>query len=390
MSVEVITENFIQKLVHYRRELHEYPELSLQEFETTKRIIRWLEDAGIPVLDYGLETGVIAEIKGKKTGPTIAIRADIDALPITEEAVSDFASKNKGVMHACGHDFHTAAIIGTALLLQEKKEELAGTVRLIFQPAEEIAQGAKIIDESGALSGVSAIFGMHNKPDLPVGTIGIRSGALMASADRFEIEIVGLGGHAGIPNATIDPIVVAAQIITGLQNIISRNTNSFHNAVLSVTQIHAGNAWNVIPEKAFLEGTVRTFQKVERKNIPQLMERTAKGIAAAYGAEIDFRWFPYIPVVENASEFEALATSSALELGYQVVKAKQVAGGEDFAFYQTKIPGFFVWMGVDGTYDWHHPKFYLNEEALEYAATYFANLALQTLSNWAIKAEKFE
>ena len=245
-----------EKLVSYRRELHENPELSLKEFETTKRIRRWLEDAGITILNYPLEVGIIAEVKGDLPGPTIALRADIDALPIVEQTDVPFVSKNEGVMHACGHDFHTSSIIGSAILLQERKAELKGTVRIIFQPAEEVAQGAKLIGEAGALEGVEAIFGMHNKPDLPVGTIGLRDGALMASVDRFEIDIIGVGGHAGIPNNSIDPVVIASQVVLGLQTIVSRNLSAFDNVVISVTRLQAGNTWNVIPEKAELEGTV--------------------------------------------------------------------------------------------------------------------------------------
>ena len=200
---------FYEKLVAYRRELHAHPELSAKEFATTERIRYWLTEEGVTILDFPLETGLIAEIVGALPGPTIALRADIDALPVKEATGLPFASETEGLMHACGHDFHTASMIGAAILLQGKKASLKGTVRFIFQPAEEIAQGAKWVEESGALKEVSAIFGMHNKPDLPVGTIGIREGGLMASADRFELEIHGVGGHAGIPDSTIDPIVIA-------------------------------------------------------------------------------------------------------------------------------------------------------------------------------------
>lgn len=371
-----------KKLVSFRRELHEHPELSLQEYETTKRIRRWLEQAGISVLEYDLKVGVVAEITGGQPGPTIALRADIDALPIKEETGLPFASTNEGVMHACGHDFHTASIIGAAILLQERRNELKGNVRIIFQPAEEISQGAVLIEKAGVLAGVEAIFGMHNKPDLPVGTIGVREGALMASVDRFEIEITGVGGHAGIPNNTIDPIVVTGQMISALQTIVSRNLSSFHNAVISITQVHAGNTWNVIPEKAELEGTVRTFQNEARQVIPDLMKRTVEGIASTYGAKADFHWYPYMPVVDNSPRFTKIAEETAHKLGYEVVEASQSQAGEDFAFYQTKLPGFFVWMGVDGPKEWHHPSFTLKEEALLVAADYFANLSINVLNQW--------
>ena len=372
----------LTKLISYRRELHENPELSLQEYETTKRIRRWLEEAGITILDFPLEVGVIAEITGGQPGPTIALRADIDALPIEEATGLPFSSKNNGVMHACGHDFHTSSILGAAILLQERRNEIKGKVRIIFQPAEENSQGAILVEKAGALNEVEAIFGMHNKPELPVGTIGVREGSLMASVDRFEIDVNGVGGHAGIPNNSIDPIVIASQIITGLQTIVSRNLSAFQNAVISVTQIHAGNTWNVIPEKAVMEGTVRTFQHEARQVIPKLMKRTAEGIASSFGAKVDFRWFPYIPVVDNSPSFTRIVTEAAVELGYQVVEAEQSAGGEDFSVYQQKIPGFFVWMGVDGPKEWHHPSYTLKEEALIVAANYFSNLSIKVLEQW--------
>lgn len=368
-----------QKLKNYRRELHQYPELSMKEYETTKRISAWLTEAGITILDYPLEVGVIAEVKGEQPGPTIALRADIDALPIVEDTGLEFASKNEGVMHACGHDFHTASMIGAAILLQQRIHELKGTVRFIFQPGEEVSMGALYIEEAGALDGVEAIFGMHNKPDLPVGTIGVREGALMASVDRFKIDITGVGGHAGIPNKCIDPIVVAGQIITALQTVVSRNLKPFDNVVVSVTRVDAGTTWNVIPEKAEMEGTVRTFQKEAREAVPELMERIIDGIASGFGAKAKLHWYPLCTVVDNSPKFTQVVTESAQQLGYEVVEAQQSPAGEDFAHYQTKIPGYFLWMGVDGTNDWHHPAFTLKDDALVVAANYFSNLAVNTL-----------
>lgn len=382
MSIKEDEKIIHDKLVSYRRELHRNPELSEKEFETTKRISKWLTDAGINILDYPLKTGVIAEIKGEKQGPTIALRADIDALPIKEATGLEFASENTGVMHACGHDFHTTSILGAAILLNERKSELNGNVRIIFQPSEENAQGAEKIFNLGVLDNVEAIFGFHNKPDLPVGTIGIKSGSLMASVDRFEIDVIGVGGHAGMPQNCVDPIVIGSKIITGLQSIISRGLSSFDNAVISVTRFQSGNTWNVIPEKSEIEGTVRTFQNEARELIPTLMKRVADGIASAFGAKIEFRWFPYLPVVNNSPEFKDILTESAEELGYTVVEAKPNPGGEDFAFYQTKIPGFFVWIGVNGPKEWHHPSYVLDENALSVSASFFANTAIKVLSQW--------
>lgn len=372
-----------QKLVYYYRELHKNPELSFKEFKTTQSIRQWLEKEGIDLLEFPLNVGVVAEICGNLPGPTLALRADIDALPIQEESGLNYASKNEGVMHACGHDFHTASILGAAILLKERRAELKGTVRFIFQPGEEATNGAEITIEAGALEGVDAIFGFHNKPDLPVGTIGIKPGALMASVDRFEIEVTGVGGHAGIPHNVIDPIVTASQIVTALQTIVSRNLSPFTNVVISVTRFQAGNTWNVIPEKAVLEGTVRTFQEEARALVPELMQRTAEGIAAACGAEVSFRWFPSLPCVDNDPQFTALLTETANELGYSVVEAEPIPGGEDFAAYQRIIPGYFVWIGVEGTREWHHPQYHLKEEALSVGANYFAHLVLKIGSKWS-------
>ncbi|KAA6449030.1 M20 peptidase aminoacylase family protein [Bacillus atrophaeus] len=379
---EEYNEALNKRLINMRRDLHEHPELSFKEFETTKKIRRWLEEENIEILDVPqLETGVIAEIKGHADGPVIAVRADIDALPIHEQTNLPFASKTDGTMHACGHDFHTASIIGTAILLNKRKDELKGTVRFIFQPAEEIAAGARKVIEAGVLDGISAIFGMHNKPDLPVGTIGLKEGPLMASVDRFELVIKGKGGHAGIPNNSIDPIAAAGQIVSGLQSVVSRNISSLQNAVVSITRIQGGSSWNVIPDQAEMEGTVRTFQKEAREAVPEHMKRIAEGIAAGYGAQAEFRWFPYLPSVMNDGQFLNAASEAAARLGYQTVPAEQSPGGEDFALYQEKIPGFFVWMGTNGTEEWHHPAFTLDEEALQVAVRYFAKLAVTVLES---------
>ena len=365
-------------IISLRKDFHKYPELSMEEHRTSRRIKEELDKIGVKY-ENGIKTEVVATI-GKGEGRVIALRADMDALRIQENTDVRYASANKGVMHACGHDFHTSAILGAAILINENKAKLHGKVRIIFQPAEEIAKGAKIIIESGAIDNVEVIFGMHNKPDLPVGTIGIKEGPLMASVDRFEIDIIGVGGHAGIPEETIDPIVIGSELVMGLQTIVSRALSPFNNAVISVTKFQSGNTWNVIPEKATIEGTVRTFQEEARKRIPTLMKRKVEGIAKASGAKIDFRWIPYSPVLYNDKDYKALVTDVALELGYEVVEAKEIAAGEDFALYQNKIPGFFVWMGVDGEKDWHHPSYDLNEDALIVAAKYFSNLVFKVLS----------
>lgn len=289
-QLEPVAETGYDKFINIRRRLHQYPELSNEEFETTKSIRAWLEEAEIRILDYPLATGVVAEVGGRKPGPVIALRADIDALPVQEETGLPFASKIPGKMHACGHDFHTAALIGTAYALKEKENELEGTVRLIFQPAEEKAKGAKQVIDAGALEGVQAIFGMHNKPDLPVGTVGIKGGPLMAAADGFAVEIEGKGSHAAVPEAGLDPIVTAAHVITALQSVVSRNVSALQSAVISVTQLHSGASWNVIPDRAVLEGTIRTFDETVRERVLERFSQVVEGVTAALGASAGVRW----------------------------------------------------------------------------------------------------
>ncbi len=375
-----MSHELLEDLIGKRRYLHENPELAFEEFNTTAHIKKWLKEHNIAILPLDLETGVVAEVKGAFEGPTIAIRSDIDALPIKEETKVPFKSKTDGKMHACGHDFHTVSILGAAILLNDQKDNLHGAVRFIFQAAEEVAQGAKIAVGKGALEGVSSIFGMHNKPDLPVGTIGVKSGGLMASVDKFKIKFNGVGGHAGIPHNAIDPIVIASQYVTSVQTIIARRLNLFDNAVISITSIHGGNTWNVIPDAVMLEGTVRTFQPEARAAIPGLMKNLAESIAQGNGGSVEFIWDDYLPVVNNDPKLEEIVRVTATEAGYNVVDAVPSAGGEDFAFYQTYIPGFFVWMGVDGPQEWHHPEFDLKEDAIKVASEYFANLAVNILN----------
>lgn len=376
-------EQLTETLISIRRNLHEHPELSYEEFETTKAIKNWLEEENITIINSNLETGVIAEISGNRNGPLIAIRADIDALPIQEETNLPYASKIHGKMHACGHDFHTAAIIGAAYLLKEKESSLSGTVRFIFQPAEESSNGACKVIEAGHLHGVQAIFGMHNKPDLPVGTIGIKDGPLMAGVDRFEIEIHGIGTHAAVPDAGVDPIVTSSQIVMALQTIVSRNISSSHNAVVSVTNIHSGNTWNVIPEKATLEGTVRTFQTETREKIPALMKRIIQGVSDALGVKTEFRFYAGPPAVHNDTSLTNLSTQVAETMNLNIISPTPSMAGEDFSFYQQEIPGSFVFMGTSGTHEWHHPAFTVDERALPISAAYFALLAEKALKHFS-------
>lgn len=371
------------RLTEIRRELHRYPELSNEEFETTERIRRWLEAAGIRIAEYPLRTGVIAEVGGRHGGPVIALRADIDALPIQEETGLPFASAVPGKMHACGHDFHTSSLIGAAYLLKEREEELNGTIRLIFQPAEEKAAGARQISESGALENVRAIFGLHNKPDLPVGTIGIKQGPIMAAADGFKVEVQGKGSHAAVPEAGIDPIVIAAHIITALQSIVSRNVSALDSAVISVTKLHSGTTWNVIADKAVLEGTVRTFDEEVRSRVLARFDQVVEGVAAAFGTNATVRWIEGPPPVINDETLAELAWQEAEHLGLLPVIPAPSPAGEDFAVYKKHVPGLFVFLGTSGSHEWHHPAFDLDERSLPVAADYLAGIAVRALGYFA-------
>jgi len=382
-TLKTAAEQLKPRLVAIRRELHMHPELSMEEFETTRRIRGWLEEAGLSVQTFGLETGLAADIEGGAPGPTVALRADIDALPIAEETGLPFASRVPGKMHACGHDFHTAAMIGAALLLHRNRDRLKGRVRMIFQPGEEIAAGARAMIRAGVLEGVDAILGMHNKPDLPVGTVGIRAGALMASVDRFLIRVTGKGGHGAIPDAAVDPIVAASSIVGALQTVVSRNTSPLESAVVSVCRFQAGATWNVIPDQAELEGTVRAFDADVRRRLPEQIRRIAEGVAAGYGASAELVWIEGQHFVNNDPKAAALMERAAGELGLTVVEAQPTTAGEDFSVYQEHVPGCFIWMGTSGTEGWHHPRFTLNEDALPVSAALFAHAAELALEELA-------
>lgn len=368
-----------QKLTDFFEELHSHPELSYEEYETTERIKRGLHAAGIEILQTPLKTGVVAIIRGAQPGKTYGLRCDIDALPIMEETELPYKSEIPGKMHACGHDFHTAAVLGTALLLQERKEKLHGNVKILFQPAEESSHGAETVLQTGILSDVEAIFGLHTAAYLPVGTLGICAGSVMAAVDRFELNITGTGCHGGHPDEGVDTILVAASVIQALQSIVGRNLNPFHTGVVSVTRIHGGNTWNVIPDKVELEGTVRSMDKEDRVFIEKRMRGIAENTAAAYGAKAELLWYPGPPATVNEETWSAFAEDVAKECGYEVVPQRNSTGGEDFAFYLEKIPGCFINVGTGVGYPNHHPQFYADEAALAPAAEYFARLLEEAL-----------
>ena len=377
----MITKEVIERATTHRRHLHMYPEVSGTEVETTRYIREVLEAMGLECWDLKSKTGVVAEL-GNGEGPTLALRADIDALPIVEQTGLDYASKNEGAMHACGHDFHTASLLGAVQVLREQEASLKGKVRFIFQPAEESNQGARALISEGVLEGVDAIIGFHNKPELPVGMIGVKEGPLMAAVGQFKAEITGVGTHAAAPHNGNDPIVTACQVIANAQAIVARHTSPLEPVVLSVSHIEAGNTWNVIPEKVFFEGTIRTFNKEVERKMTEQFEKMIVQTADVYGQKGSIEWILTPPVVHNDAAVTKVV-KSVTEKFATVVTPEVTLGAEDFANYMEHVPGCFVFIGTGCSREWHHPAFLVDDAALPFAIQYFVdntNALLEVLS----------
>ena len=377
----MITKEVIERATTHRRHLHMYPEVSGTEVETTRYIRETLEAMGLVCWNLQSKTGVVAEI-GNGEGPTLALRADIDALPIVEQTGLDYASKNEGAMHACGHDFHTASLLGAVQVLKAQEDKLQGKVRFIFQPAEESNRGARALISEGVLDGVDAIIGFHNKPELPVGTIGVKEGPLMAAVGQFKAEITGGGTHAAAPHNGNDPIVTACQVIANAQAIVARHTSPLEPVVLSVSHIEAGNTWNVIPEKVFFEGTIRTFNKEVERQMTEQFEKMIVQTADVYGQKGSIEWILTPPVVHNDAAVTKVV-KSVTEKFATVVTPQVTLGAEDFANYMEHVPGCFVFIGTGCPHEWHHPAFLVDDTALPFAIQYFVdntNALLEVLS----------
>ncbi|MCX8585511.1 MULTISPECIES: amidohydrolase [unclassified Gilliamella] len=358
-------------------DLHQNPELSNQEFETTKKLRYYLEKANIRILELGAKTGVIAEIGSGS--PVLALRADIDALPIFEQSDCQYRSTQNGVMHACGHDLHTSVLMGAAYLLKANERHLKGTVRLLFQPAEENFSGALHFIEIGALNGVDVILGMHNNPNLTINQMASRAGPFSANVDRIEITIKGVGAHAARPESGIDPIVIGSQIISAIQTISSRTISGLDAVVVSITKFLGGNTWNVIPEIVEMEGTVRTLTPDIRLKVKQQLKSIVENIALSMGAKAELRWFDGPPSIINVAKWVDFCQKIAKQQGYEVIDFQPQLGGEDFAHYLHHVPGAFINLGSQSPYALHHPKFLVNTDMIMPAANYLANLAKQGL-----------
>jgi amidohydrolase len=359
---------------------HQHPEPGNGETETTARIRKILGEAGIEILDSGLKTGLVGRIRGKADTPVVALRCDIDALPIAEDSGLPYSSLKPGFMHACGHDFHTASMLGAALLLQEEKETLEGTVKLIFQPAEEGGGGAQQVLDSGVLADVREIYGLHVAADQAPGLIGINPGATHAAVGLFKIIIRGQGAHAADPHHARDPVMAAAQLINAAQTIISRNMDPFEQAVLSFTHVEAGNTWNVIPEEALLEGTFRAFADEKLSWIARRLTDLCRGTAEAAGLAVDLSWSRTTSATNNDGPLSEFAADTARSLGFTVAPSPRIMGGEDFALYQKHIPGVFWTIGIRSPQGAHHPGFIADMAQLSAAARLLRALARRSLT----------
>lgn len=365
-------ENVFEQMVEWRRHMHQYPELSQKEVKTAAMIADNLSDFGIEVQTGIGGNGVVGTIRGGKPGKTIALRADFDALPIQDEKEVSYKSKVPGVMHACGHDGHTATLLGVAKVLSEHREALSGNVVLLHQPAEEKQPGGALgMIKDGCLNGVDAVFGTHLWTPIPSGKLGYRKGFIMASADEFHIKIQGRGGHGSAPHQTIDVIPIGAQLISQLQLIVSRQLDPLKAAVVTVGNFHAGTASNIIPDTATLSGTVRTFDEEIRLRIEKEITEISKKVCSAFHATCEVTYERGYPAVYNHEEetedfIELIKTGLGEELLEEV---DPVMGGEDFAYYLNEKPGMFFFTGarndeIGANFPHHHPRFDFDEKAM--------------------------
>ncbi len=378
-------------LVRWYRHLHGNPELSFKELETSRWISERLCEMGIEGAKTGcgdFGSGVVAEMgKGSRC---VALRADMDALPVTEDTGLPFASEVPGVMHACGHDAHMAILLGAAHLLSSIPSDLPGRVRLIFQPSEESSvprAGASAMVASGALKGVDGIFGLHVWQPLESGIVGLAEGPLMGSSDFWQVTILGRGGHGAMPHQTADPTVAAGALIMALQTIAGRQTDPLDSVVVSVGSIRAGDAFNVIPDKVTIQGTARTLSREIREELPGRIETLAVNTAQGFGCRAKIEYRRNLPPVINDGEMTRLARSAAEDLfgAARVRKIRPTMAGEDFSFYLEKVPGAFMFLGMGGKGgpEWphHHPRFQVNEAVLPDGAALMASLAWHFLEN---------
>jgi amidohydrolase len=389
-EIMTLAKKYEPAMIRLRRKLHEHPETALQEFETQKTIASALKEIGLKVDSKIWKTAVVGTLNGKKAGKTVGIRSDMDALPVTEQTGYEFASKNPGKMHACGHDVHMAAVWGAARILSDMKESLQGTVKFIYQPSEEVHPGgAKPLIECGVLKNpdVSTMFGLHVDSTVPYGAIGIKEGAMMAQADDWNLEVLGRSGHGARPHETIDSVVVAAHIITALQTIASRQVNPLEPVVVSIGAINGGTATNIITDKVTLRGTARSLNPELTEKLPKLIEKIIVGVCEAFGASYNLRYNRGYPVLFNDKEVNEIYRQSAVELfGKKAVVEidNPSMGGEDFSYYAKAVPGAMIRLGVGNKKigadkPWHHSAFKVDERAISFGAAILAMATIKAL-----------
>jgi amidohydrolase len=373
-----------EELIRWRRDFHRHPELSFQEHRTSATIRQFLESLSLPIRACA-GTGLIGVLQGMPGGKTVALRADMDALPLREEGAKEYLSENAGVCHACGHDGHMAILMGAARLLSRRKSEFRGTVVFLFQPAEEkLPGGAQQMIAEGALDGVDAVFGLHLWQGLPTGAVACMKGAMMANADEITITVIGKGGHGSVPQVAVDPILVASHLVVSLQSIVSRNVDPLKAAVVTIGKMEGGSAHNIIPSQASLYGTVRTFdreiQSLIEKRLGEIVEATCQAFQATGVLKYD-RGYP--AVVNNESMTDLTLEVAKKTLGGTCIKnIDPIMGGEDFAYYLQEVPGAFLFFGMgDGMgFPHHHPAFDIDEKALPQATLLMSRLALEYLN----------
>jgi len=380
---------FHDDMKNWRREIHANPELCFEENRTADLVAARLASFGIEVHRGLATTGVVGTLRVGNSSRAIGLRADMDALPMGEDNKFAYRSLNAGRMHACGHDGHTAMLLGAAKYLSETKN-FDGTVHFIFQPAEEGGGGGRVMVEEGLFEKfpVEAVYGMHNWPGLEAGSFSVRPGPMMASADKFDIVVRGMGTHGAMPHRGVDPVVCAAQIVTALQTIASRETNPLDAVVVSVTQIHAGEAYNVIPNECVLRGTIRAFEPKVRQGLPAAMQRIAGGIAMAMGCEMSLHYdHGYPPLVNTEKEVGIAAKAMAAVVGAERTTTDGVMtmGSEDFAFMLEAKPGAYVFVGNGTSASLHNPKYDFNDDVLPIGASYWATLVEQNLARGTSK-----
>ncbi|SCC03471.1 M20 aminoacylase family protein [Gilliamella intestini] len=374
------------EMITWRHHIHAHPETAFEEVKTTQFIIEKLQSFGITELytDFA-PTGVVGIIKGNCDGRWIALRADIDALDIIESNNIDYCSTISGKMHGCGHDGHTAMLLGTAKYLSEHRD-FAGTVVVIFQPAEENEGGARVMVENGLFERfpIEAVYGIHNQPNMELNHFYINHGPMMASYDVFEIKITGVGAHAAAPHLGKDTILTATQIVNGLQSIVSRNADPLSSLVVSVTQIHSGDTWNVLPQEAVIRGTVRTFSAQVQDMAENRIKQIATGIATTFGAKAKVDYQRRYPATINYAKQADIAIAAAKQVVGQdnlIIDPLPSMGSEDFAFMLQKIPGVYVWLGAGKGANLHNPAFNFNDEVLTTGVSYFVEIVNQELAN---------